>query len=78
MILEMGDVLEKCHIVIERDVIEEHEMLMHLAHVPDMGNDGKVEELRHEADGQELADSRDASAVHLNERKRFGSEEVLE
>ena len=52
-------------------MIEEHEMLVHLAHVPDMGNHRKVKELGHEADGQEFADSRDASAVHLNERERL-------
>ena len=69
VIFEVGDVLQECHFVIERDVVEEHEMLVHLAHVPDMGNHWQVEELRHEADSQEFADSRDASAVHLNERE---------
>ena len=50
VLFEMGDVFQEYHLVIERDVIEEHEMLVHLAHVPNMGNDRKVEELRHEAD----------------------------
>jgi len=77
VLLEMWDVLQEGDFVTERDVIEEHEMLVHLAHIHNMGNDGKVEELRHEADSQEFADSRNPSAVHLNERERFGLEDVL-
>ena len=71
VLFEVGNVLEECHLVIERDVVKEHEMLVHLAHVADVGNHRKIEELRHEANSQEFADSGDASAVHLNERKSF-------
>ena len=46
MLSEVRYVLQEYHIVIKRDVIEEHEMLMHLAHVPHVRNHGKVEELR--------------------------------
>ena len=39
---EMGDVLEEERLVTHADVIEKHEVLVKLSHVPHMGNDGAV------------------------------------
>ena len=38
MFLQVGDAFEKQRIVPECDVIEEHEVLMNLAHVSHVGN----------------------------------------
>ena len=43
--------------MIESDVVEEHQMLMQLPHVADVGHDWQTNLLGHQADGKKLADT---------------------
>ena len=57
MFFEMRDVFEKHHFMIESDVIEEHQVLMQLPHIADVGHDRQAKLLGHQADGEKLADT---------------------
>ena len=63
---------------VEADVVEEHEVLVELAHVADVRDDGNAEFFAHDAHGQEFADSGDADGIHLDEPGTFHLEVVLE
>ena len=43
MLAQMRDVLQEDDFVPQRDVIEEHEMLMNLSHIADVGHDWHAE-----------------------------------
>src|ERR1700733_253810 len=75
---EMRNVFKKFRLESEADMVEENQVLMHLAHITYVGHDRKVEDLREEADSEELAHTRDPRAVDLDERKCIGFHEVLE
>ena len=75
---EMWNVFKKFRLESEADMVEENQVLMHLAHITDMGHDRQVENLREEADREELAHTRDSCTVDLDEGKRTGFHEVLE
>src|SRR6202011_4801821 len=77
VILEMWDVLEEDRVVIERDVIEEHQMLMQLAHVAYVGHDRQSEFLRHQAYGEKLAHASKPGAIGLDEVQASVVEEVF-
>ena len=63
---------------VEADVVEEHEVLVELAHVADVRDDGDTELFAHQAHGEEFADSGDADGIHLDEPGTFHLEVVLE
>jgi len=75
---EVRDMLEKFSLKSEANVVEENQMLMHLAHVTNVGHDWEVEDLCEEAHSEELAHARNSRAVDLDERQRIGFHEVLE
>ncbi len=75
---KMRDVLQKGSLESQRDMVKKNQVLMHLSHVANVRHHGKIEDLRKEADGQELADTCDSRAIHLNERQRLRLHEVLE
>ena len=78
MCSEMRNVFKKLCLESEANMIEENQVLMHLAHITHVGHDRKVEDLREEADGEELAHACDSRTVNLDEGKGFGFHEVLE
>src|ERR1700749_1994714 len=78
VLTKVRNVLEECHFVIERYVVEQHQMLMHLSHVTDVRNNGPIEDLCHEAHSEKFADARNSGAVDLNEGESRCFEEVLE
>ena len=51
---------------------------MHLSHVANVRHYGKIEDLRKETNGQELADACDSRTIDLDERQCLGLHEVLE
>src|ERR1700760_4818203 len=75
---EVRDVLKKLCLEPEANMVEEHQVLMHLAHITDMRHNRKIENLRQKAHSEELAHTRDSRTVDLDERKRIGFHEVLE
>jgi len=75
---EMRNVLEEDNFMIERDVIEEHQMLMQLAHVANMWHDRNAKLFGHQADGEKFAYAREASAIRLDEIHASVAKEVLE
>ena len=74
----MRDGFEKNRFVIETDVVEEHEMLMQLPHVADVGNHGHAGLPGHEADDQKLADPGHAHRIHLTDGHAAALEIVFE
>ena len=78
VIFEMRDVFEKHCFMIESDVIEEHQVLMYLPHVPDVGHDWQTDLLCHQADGEKLADTAEPGAIRLDEMDSSVVEKVLE
>ena len=78
MFLQMRDVFQKHDLVAERNVIEQHEMLVQLAHVANVGNHRQAKLLRHQADGEKLAHAREPGAIRLHEMHATVMEEVLE
>ena len=65
MFRKMRNALEEQSLVVQRDVIEQHEMPMQLPQVADVRNDRDVEVLRQQAYGQEFTDAADAQRVDL-------------
>ena len=78
VIFEMRDVFEKDCFMIESDVIEEHQVLMYLPHVADVGHDWQTNLLGHQADGEKLADTSEPGAIRLDEMYSSVVEKVLE
>src|ERR1700744_2826255 len=78
VLTKVRNVLEECHFVIERNMVEEHQVLMHLSHVTDVRNHGPIEDLCHEAHSKKFTDARNPGAVDLNEGESHCFEEVLE
>jgi hypothetical protein len=78
VIFEMRDVFEKNCLMIESDVIEEHQVLMYLPHVADVGHDWQTDLLCHQADGEKLADASEPGAIRLDEMYSSIVEKVLE
>src|SRR6266481_9590040 len=66
MLPQMRDMLEKDNLVPERDVIEEHEMLVKLPHISDVRNDRNAKSPAEQADGNEFTDTSDSHRVHLD------------
>ena len=64
---EMRDVLKKLRLESEANMVEEHQVLMHLTHITDVGHDRQVKNLREEADSEELAHTCDSRTVDLDE-----------
>ena len=61
----MRNALEEQSLVVQRDVVEQHEVPMQLAEVADVGYDGDTEMLCQQAYGQEFADATDTQCVDL-------------
>ena len=75
---QMRDVFQKLFGMPDRDVVEEHEVLMNLAHVADVRNDGDAELFREQADRNKFADAAEARAVGLEKTDATGLQIVLE
>ena len=75
---QVRDMFKKNNFVAERDVVEEDEMLMKLAHVADVRHDGNAKFARKQTDGDKLADSRHAHSVHLDESGAFRLQIIFE
>jgi hypothetical protein len=78
MILQMRDMLKKVLCMVERYVVEEHQMLMNLAHVADVRHHRQLEFLRHQADGQKLAHTCEPRAICLDKVHTTIPEVILE
>src|SRR5580658_7605186 len=78
MLLEMRDVFQKHHFVVERDVVKEHKMLVQLPHVAYVGNDWQAKFPGHQTHGEKFAHAGKARAVRLNEMHACVMKEVLE
>jgi len=78
VLAKVRDVFEEDGGEIESDVIEEHEMLVELAHVADVGDHRDTELLAHDAHGKKLADAGDADGIHLDETGAFRLQVVFE
>jgi hypothetical protein len=78
MLAEVRDVFKEDGGQVETDVIEEHEMLVELAHIIDVWDDGDAELLTHDAHGKKLAYTRDADGIDLDEPGAFGLQVVFE
>src|SRR5580692_9929790 len=78
MFFQMRDMFQKHHLVVERNVIEEYEMLVQLAHVANVRNDRQAKLLGHQTDGEKLAHTREPGAIRLDEMHATIVEEVLE
>ena len=78
MVLQMRNVLKKHDFMIERNAIEEHEMLMNLAHVAHVWHDRQIELFGHDTYSQEFADSAEAGAVCLHKIHSSIEEIILE
>ena len=74
----MRDVFEKNRFMIESDVIEEHQVLMYLPHIADVGHDGQTNLLCHQADGEKLADTAEPGAIRLDEMDSSVVQKVFE
>src|SRR5437762_10467227 len=75
---EMGNVLEENYFVIERDVIEENQVLMQLPHIANVGHDRQAKLLCHQAHREKFAHAREPGAIGLDEMRPSVLEEVLE
>jgi hypothetical protein len=73
----MRDVFEKYDLVAEGNVIEEHEMLVQLAHVANVRNHRQTKLLCHQADGEKFAYASEPGAIRLNEMHTTVMEEIL-
>ena len=78
MFLQMRNVFEKNHVMPERDVIEQHQMLVQLAHVANMRNDRHAKFAAQQADGDKFAHARHPHRVHLNEAGAFRLQIIFE
>ena len=78
MFPQMWNVFEKYYFVTQRDAIEEHEMLMQLAHIPNMRHDRNAKFTAQQAHGKELAYSCDSRRVHLDKRSTLCLKIILE
>ena len=73
----MRDVLEEDGFVVEGDVIEQHEVLVDLAHVANMRDHGNSEFFCKKADNQKLAHSGHTQGIDLADGHRSGLEIVF-
>jgi hypothetical protein len=76
MAAQMGDMFQEDHVVSECDVIEQHQMLMDLPHIPNVRDDGQPDLARQQADREEKAGH--AGAIGLHKMNRFRLHEVFE
>ena len=66
MFSQMRDVLQEQGFVLQADVVAQDEVLVNLAHVADMRHNRYAKIFALQAQGQKLADARDAYLVDLN------------
>ena len=78
MLLQMRDVFKEQNLVPKRNVVEQHQMLMDLAHVADVGYHREAEFAGEQADGDEFRNSGKASAIRLNDVYCSGLHEIVE
>ena len=78
VLLQMRNVFQKNDLMPQGDVVEQHEMLMDLAHIPDMRDDRQPGLARQQTDGNEFADAADARAIDLDKVGGFELDVVLE
>jgi len=71
VVAQVWNVLQESRFMSQRNMIEQHEMLMQLSHVSNMRDYGEAKYLCQETDGQELAHSRNSCAVDLDIVKRL-------
>ena len=62
----------------ERDVVEQHQVLMDLPHVSNVGYNRLAESLGEQADGEKLANASKANDIRLNEVNGVRLEQLLE
>src|SRR5271163_1237752 len=62
----MWDVFKEIHLMVEGNVVEQDQMLMNLAHIPDMRHDRQLELPCHHAHGKKLAYAGEPRAVCLH------------
>src|SRR5580704_18898854 len=74
----MWNVFEKYDFVTQRNAIEQDEMLMQLAHIPDVRHDRYAKLPAQQADGDEFAYARDSHRVHLDKRGALCLQIILE
>src|ERR1700722_15105120 len=74
----MRDVFQEHHLVAERNVIEEYEMLVQLAHVANVRNDRQAKLPGHQTDREKLAHTSEPGAIRLNKKHATVVKEVLE
>ncbi len=63
--------------MVERHVVKKNQVLVNLAHVADVRNNGQAEFLCQQADRQKFADSRQPGAIRLYKMDRSGVDEIL-
>ena len=78
VVAQVGDVLQEDRVVTHGDVIEQHQVLMDLAHVADVRHHRQTELARHQAHCEKLRNARQARAIGLYEMDRAGLDEVFE
>ena len=78
IIAQVRDVLQKYRLVAQGDVVEQHQVLMDLAHVADVRHDRQSEFARHQAHGEEFGDAGETRAIGLDEMDGAGVHVVLE
>ena len=75
---QVRDMFEKVDLVVESNVVEEHQVLMDLPHIADVRYDREAELLRQQTDGEKFAYSAQPSAIGLDEIERSVGEKILE
>jgi|SRR5579862_2084150 len=74
----MWDVFKKDYFMANRDVVDQHKVLMDLSHVPNVGDDRNFVSARQQTDSQEFADSAETCAIGLQKANASCLEVVLE
>src|SRR5919108_3220901 len=65
ILLQMRDRFQEQNWVAHRNMVEEHQMLMNLTHIPDVRDNRQPELARQQAHRKELGNTRDARAIDL-------------
>ena len=78
MTAQMWDVLEKQGFVPQRDVVEQHEMLMELPHVPHMRRQGEAKPSGEKTNRKKLTHSGQPGAVGLDIVQSASLQKILE
>jgi hypothetical protein len=78
MLLQMRNVFKKESLMAKRNVIEQDEMLMDLAHVADVGYDRETEFAGKQTHSDKFGNSGKAGAIRLNDMHCSSLHEIVE